>query len=313
MKRIDRLHFLVHGFCYAEISFGSDDGRFKPYLERERVCAEQWRARLRAFAPSEALAVIPWPGQSRGPSVDYLAFAASVLCDRCFVLDCAAPQPPAVSSGDTNREEYDTALHADACCRQLKQLLTERGYEFDPKTVSAEGWGASFEGCVTKYTLNIRRVLGLANAIAIPFELTVPDAVFLLDAVCVESALLQEDLRLFVFRKGDQWFALFTGTTETLGAPARRVRLEDGADHLIIQSKQGIRLWPDPEPYQLQDVPPEYQEPPQSVVKGERDHLDIPISAGYVYRLAKAPAYVFAAPGVPPDEFRRTLIGAHPA
>ena len=216
-----------------------------------------------------------------------------------------------VGQGDRwNKEELLTSLHAVACCLRLSAMLSERGFVLDPDSLSAEGWGASFEGCVTKYTLNIRRLLSLSHAIQIRPEMTVPDTFFLLGAVGSETMMLENGLRLYLFQLPDQWAALYTRTSHSLAEGAASVRLAVDPDQVTVRSKQGIRLWPEPEPYHLPDAPAGCYEPPTQVVRFDEGRLCVPVSAGFVYRLAKAPAYLFAASGTTRADFLDVLMHA---
>lgn len=308
-RQIRRIGFMIHPFCYAWAERGP--AWAQPYLVRESACAKGWYARLDAFPEDAALAIIP--ASRTGPAADYYAAACAALGDRCFILDapdCHAPQ--FWSAGDPdgcfldeirtalvhqrmawNKEELYDALHAQACCRQFRARLKERGLDFDRGTVTAEAWGESFDGCVTKYTLNLRRMLGLSKVVEINFDLTVPDAFFLLDASLRDCVLLDDGVRLFLFEHEHQFIGLYTLTEHSLANEPAYVTLPAHSTTFTVRSKQGIRLWPQPEEYVLRDVPAGYYEPPQVVVTHVADGLRIPVSAGVVYRLAKAPAYVF--------------------
>jgi len=337
MKTLKKLNLLIHGFCYAEMERDRDrghaDARRHRYLEREKQCAARWRSRLHDLPDDEVLAIIPWPAAPGGPAADYSDLARSILGERYFLLDCpdareatfwSAPCED-LAAGVTgelsaalvgqgarwNKEELLTALHALACCRRLRAMLAERGMVLDEKSISTEGWGASFEGCVTKYTLNIRRLLGLAKAIQIRPEMTVPDTLFLLDATGTDTILLDNGLRLYLFRMPDRWAALYTLTDHSLADEPTYARLQVGPEQITVRSKQGIRLWPDPEPYHLPAAPEGFYEPPVRVVRYDGETLRVPVSAGLVYRLAKAPAYILAAPGTTRSAFLDVLVHAH--
>jgi hypothetical protein len=86
---------------------------------------------------------------------------------------------------------------------RIKSELGERGLSYDPATVRAEGWGESFEGCVANYTRYLGGYLGLANPIEIEFEMTVPDARFLLDADLLERIALSHHVHLFLWKLRD--------------------------------------------------------------------------------------------------------------
>ena len=304
-----QISFMIHPFCYAWAEGG--EAWAQPYLAREKACARRWYARLETFPEDAALAIIS--ASRTGPTADYHAAACAALGDRCCLLDvpdCHAPQ--FWSDGDPdggllneirmalvsqqmawNKEELYDALHTHACCRQFRALLGERGLAFDRHTVTAEAWGESFDGCVTKYSLNLRRMLGLSRTVAIDFDLSVPDARFLLDASLRDCVLLRDGVRLFIFDSDSQWIGLYTLTEHSLAHEPTHVTLPAHPTPLTVRSKQGIRLWPQPEDYVLRNVPAGYHEPPQSVVALLSNALRVPVSAGVVYRLAKAPAYVF--------------------
>ena len=334
MKRLDKLYFFIHGFCWACRDWGAasrhSDAPLRPYLAREQRCAKGWYSRLGELSDTEALVVIP--GSRDGPAGDYYAKAVSALGDRCFLLDCPDCLEPQFWAGGSpdyylglaneigsafvqqhmewNKEELHTALHCRACCRQFDAMLAQRGYAFDPATVSAEAWGASFDGCVTKYTLNLRCMLGLSNVIGINFGLTVPDASFLLDTLRCDCVLLDHGLRLFLFADGSQIFGLYTFTAHSLADQPAYVSLAVAPETVTVRSKQGIRLWPEPEMYALPAAPLGCYEPPQVVVEYGNGGLQVPVSAGFVYRLAKAPAYVFMPGEMPYAEARAILSSA---
>lgn len=334
MKRLDKLNFLIHGFCYACRDWGAtprqaDDG-LRPYLTREQKCAQGWYSRLADFSESEALVIVP--GSRDGPAGDYYAAAHSRLGDRCFMLDCADCLEPQFWAGggadhrlnllreieaafvhqrlQWNKEELHTALHCRACCRQFDAMLTQRGFSFDRATVSAEAWGASFDGCVTKYTLNLRRMLGLSNIVEINFGMTVPDAPFLVDTLNCECVLLENALRLFLFADGRHTIGLYTFTAHSLADQPAYVKLAVAPETATVTSKQRIRLWPDPEANALPTAPLGCYEPSQVLVKYEAGRLHVPVSAGLVYRLAKAPAYVYMPNAIPYAEARAILTSA---
>lgn len=117
-------------------------------------------------------------------------------------------------------------------------------------------------------------------------------------------------LRVFLFEVGGQLAGLFTATTNSLKEGAARVRVPLDPDTVTVLSKQGIRLWPRPEPYRLEDVPSGYGEAPQQIVQQQDGGTVLPVSAGLVYRLARSPAFVFAPPGMPAAAFRDRLLRA---
>ncbi|MHB1355961.1 MAG: hypothetical protein ACYCZF_08290 [Anaerolineae bacterium] len=334
MKRLNKLYFLIHGFCWACIEANNTTSQpnphHQPYLVREYTCSRAWCARLADLTDTQVLVVVPF-----GPSPqanDFYAQARAVLGDRYILLDAPDPLVPGFWADQDadyalmlmselgsafvhqqyawNKEELHTALHCRALCRQFEALLAQRGYEYDAATVAVEAWGASFDGCVTKYTLNLRRMLGLDQPVDINYALTVPDAPFLLGIMDAECVLLDNGLRLYLFASGDQTIVLYTATSQALSDQPVYVQLQVPADLLSVRSKQGIRLWPEPEEYHLPTAPPGCYEPPQQVVRYEDGCLYIPVNAGYVYRLAKAPAYLFFPQTMPYSQARSIALSA---
>ena len=112
---------------------------------------------------------------------------------------------------------------------------------------------------------------------------------------------------MFLFRAEDRAIALYTLTSHSMADVPVFVRLSQDRGSITVRSKQGIRLWPQPETYLLAGAPLEYLEPAQQVVREEHGSLLVPVNAGFVYRLAKAPAYLFAPPEMPFERFRDVL------
>jgi hypothetical protein len=171
-------------------------------------------------------------------------------------------------------------------------------------------WGASYEGCVTKYSLILCHLLRLTHPIKIEFNMTVPDAVFLLDATECETQLINPDLLLSIFRNGAGLIASYSRTSHSLADKPAFVEVSLDSTITSVVSKQGIRLWPHAETYHLQNAPVGFYEPPQHVVISTKNGVRVTAHSGYVYRLAKAPTFIFANPGTPLEVFRDNLIRA---
>jgi hypothetical protein len=140
--------------------------------------------------------------------------------------------------------------------------------------------------------------------------MTVPDARFAVDATQIEVLAVGECVRAFMLQAGAQYLALFVANGNSLADPAGQVAVPLDPRSTTVLSKQGLRLWPDPEPYLLRDVPAGYEEAPQQVVGVQVDRLIVPLSAGLVYRLARAPAYLVAGPDLSLGQFRARLLAA---
>jgi hypothetical protein len=285
------------------------------------------------MAPEDALAVIPvGAGKTREATDRLVSRACEVLGSRCLVLSfpylhsaeawqtLASAQAEGVVSDlrdaylgqgeDWNKEELYTALHCRGCADQLGRMLAERGLSFDASDLRAEAWGESFDGCVTKYSLNLRRLLRLRHPICIDFDAAVPDAKFLLEAELFDCAELGEDHRLFVFTAKDRLFGLFVALSDSLATPARRIRVPVDPQKVTVLSKRGGRLWPRPAEDTISWPNIGVTEPPQELVQEVDGALAVPLSTGLVFRLAKSPAYVLSDAGLPPAAFRDQLAKA---
>lgn len=329
-----KLHWLIHGLCYSEMACRqparAEEDTFRDFLAFERGRIARWDARVQAFPPDEALVILPWPHFDTGPAVDFEARAARLLGDRCFLLDAPYPSSPSFWQGahpdflrgvaedlrdaclnqgsDWNKEEMTTALLSRSCARQMLGLMGSRGLAWDPATVQSEGWGASFEGCVSKYSGSLRRLLGLTHPIAIDFEMTVPDAAFLLRARRCERLSLSDRLDLFLFDLEGTPAGLYLQTSVSLSDRAAWLSVAAPPDRVRVLSKQGARLWPGPAEDKTPPRSIGLHEPAQELVTLEDGRLRVPISAGMVWRLAKSPAYLVGEPGTTLEEFRKWLL-----
>jgi hypothetical protein len=333
LQKIERLYFLIHGFCYADMTQSQKpeqiDVQIAKYLARERHCADNWRAQLQNFGANDALVVIPWNTKKTGPVHDFNVLADSLLGERFFLLDGSDGLDPSFwQQQDThfskeilsnlegmlagqkeswNKEELFTALHSMNCCRQFNSLLATRGLTLDVQRVPCTSWGASYEGCVTKYSLNFRQMLHLTHPVKIDFSMAVPDAEFLLEAEERQSLLINPDLQLSIFQNGENLIACYSRTSHSLADKPAFVEVSLDSTRASIVSKQGIRLWPQAETYHLPNAPFGFYEPPQQIVKMTDKGVRVTAHSGYVYRLAKAPAFIFASGRMTLDAFRDIL------
>ena len=331
--KLGRLCFVVHGFCHAELARGKGEfgGRTGRYLERERVAAGRWLKSMEAMEEDQALAIIPWPNDRKGPAADFQRQAVEMLGERCFVLDAPLWDHKAFwGDGEPDRErgivrelssaflgqghawnmeELETGIHSLNVALQLKQLMGDRGYSFSSST-HVEGWGAAFEGCVMKYCGNLTRLLDLQRPIEVEYEKSVPDADFILEVARWERMTLDRGLRCFLFEAGGRYYGLLAVSVQSVGHPATvaEVALDPRTTRVI--DKFGARLWPAPFEDGLPRAELGYREPLQRLVEESEAGLRIPVNGGLVYRRTKAPAYVLPGKGMGWDEFRSVMCRA---
>jgi hypothetical protein len=331
--KLGRLCFIVHGFCHAELARGKGEfgGRTRRYLERERVAAGRWWKAMEAMGENEALAIIPWPNDGKGPAADFQREAVELLGDRCFVLDAPLWDHKAFwGEGQPDREremvrelssaflgqghawnveELETGLHSLNVGFQLKQLMGDRGYSLSSST-HADGWGAAFEGCVMKYCGNLTRLLDLQRPIEVEYEMSVPDADFILEVDRWERMTLDGGLRCFLFVAGGRFYGLLASSVQSVGHPAMVAEVALDPKTTRVIDKFGARLWPEPCEEGLPPSELGYREPLQRLVEESDVGLRIPVNGGFVYRRAKAPAYVLPEKGMGWEEFRSVMCGA---
>ena len=167
---------------------------------------------------------------------------------------------------------------------RIKVELAERNLAFDPGSVRAEGWGESFEGCVANYSRYLGRYLGLADPIEVEFEMTVPDAPFLLDAKFLERIPLPKDLRLYLWRLADGRLAgWYHRAFASIGDDPLYSSFELGGMRVEVRGK-GELYWPSRE----------------SRVSWEEGRLRVPVEGDY---------YIIGR-DIGADGFRDLLAGA---
>jgi hypothetical protein len=323
--KLRKLCFLVHGFCHAELARGNPEAREKmrEYLERENSAAGRWLNAIRCMKGDEGLAIIPWPHDGKGPAAAFETEAREILGERCFVLDTPLWNNEAFWKGrqakkrrmirelssaflgqrhSWNMEELETGLHSLNASLQLAELMDDRACGLS-SGISAEGWGAAFEGCVMKYCGNLTRLLDLPRPIEVEFEMSIPDAGFILGVSRWERIALGDSMRCFLFGARGRLYGLLATTVQSVGHPALEAEVPLDPETTTVIDKFGARLWPEPSRDGLPRSELGYREPVQALVGKSKGGLRIPVNGGLVYRRAKAPAYVIPESTMGWEEF----------
>ena len=329
MLPLTRLIFLTHPLAYHQLA---SVPWARPWIRREREIIPQWLDAMAALPPDAAVAIVSC--HPRGPAAmeDFSARAEAVLGKRCFTLrepdwlqpefwkrtaGATAPklladlQAACVTQGESwNKEELTTLFHARVCSVALLKSMRKRRMTIDPATINCEGWGEEFEGCTLKYCLAFQRALGLAKPVELEFDRCVPGAKFVLNPRSVERIALSPALRLFLFDTARGPIALFVSTQNTAADAAEYVRLPLELKRATIRGKQNLSLWPRPTIARRNVAPLGLHEPEQPLVRADAEGLLVPVCTGVIYRLAKAPAYIFAPRGMAMKKFRDLLMQA---
>ncbi|MCK5733783.1 MAG: hypothetical protein KAI38_06325 [Candidatus Latescibacteria bacterium] len=266
---IDKLVFLIHPLCYAGCE---DEGRcpmpeasFRAYVEYERTILPKWIEGLSQLAPNEALVLLPIGRTKSQRALE--EGAQEVLGARCVVVRAAPSVSGAFLPGlddafktgvaedlmaafqargyEWRAQDMKVAVFSRAYAREIESAFIERGLAFDPKTVRAEAWGESFEGCVTKWSNGMGTYLRLSNPIEKKFEMTVPDAPFILCSNFVECVPLANEVRLFLFEGSDMRpIGVFLKASHRVWDRLLSVHLPADPEVFEVQKKMGGTLWP---------------------------------------------------------------------
>jgi hypothetical protein len=279
---VDRIYFLVHPLCYEP---HADEPEFvakcRDYIEYEAIIKSRWYERMARMEHGEVLVVCGGPAEFLDDVANRLGESAVI------VRDTITHEPELWDSLLSNeaKEELGRDLLAmywkhefewqsnplgqpviaRGWAERVRKVFKERRFTFDPATVQAEGWGESFEGCVANYTRFLGTYLKLANPIEDMFEMTVPDAGFLLRATLREVIPLTNSLRLYLWEGEDgRLIGWFHKALATIGEPSVFVRLGIGSIKTEIHSRKAI-IWPARE----------------SVVEWNDGHLTVPVRGAH--------------------------------
>ncbi len=266
---IDKLVFLIHPLCYAGCE---DEGRcpmpeasFRAYLEYERKIWVKWNEAISKLASKEALVLLPIGSTKSQRALEEQA--QNVLGARCVVVRATASVSGEFLPGlddafktgvaddlvaafqargyEWPAQDMKVAVFSRAYARQIESALREQGLAFDPETMQTEAWGESFEGCVTKWSNGIGAYLYLSNPIEKNFEMTVPDAPFILRSRFVECVALANDVRLFLFEGNDmQPIGLFLKVSHRVWDRPLFVHLPADPQVFEVKKKMGETIWP---------------------------------------------------------------------
>jgi hypothetical protein len=326
-QTIDKIYFLIHPLVYEpEASDPVTATRFKPYIDYEKTISSRWFQAIAGMRNNEAL-VIGAPGCPK-----YLEdFVKKHLGSRGLIIrDDLVSRPELWKELSPEAKEglghdllamfwrYGFAWTSDPLgqpviargwAERVKNTFRERGLMFDPNTVQAEGWGESFEGCVVNYGRYLGTYLGLSKPIEDNFQMTVPDAPFLLSARFLERFALNHSVRLYFWEGHDgRPIASFLKLRSTIGEPSLFAEFPLGSMKLEVKSKTNRSLWPKTEGYaQVKQGTPLWEVRRQekgSTVMEISGKLKIPIPTPSVDS-----AYIFSD-GVPLAEFRAALINS---
>jgi hypothetical protein len=316
-QTIRKICFLIHPLLYVDHS----DDQLKGYYEYEKALEARWRKAIAKMGPDEAL--ILWP-ITKSTRVDELVqYAKTTLGVRRIMMPRSKDWygggkldqqqlagigqdlvDAMLARGETwPVDEMSQALTSWTYAKNIQTAFREQGLSFEPATVQSEAWGESFDGCVGKWSSFLARYLGFGNPVEVKFELSIPDARFLLDIEFLESIPLQKNVRLYLWRIRDGRLAgFYLAGLQRVADRTLYVALASSAidlSRLEVQEKSGGKIWSGEN---------------NVLVQQNEGSLRVAVSRD----LARRPGWKFC-PGEPVyifgksinlETFRKTLIGA---
>ena len=268
---IERIYFMIHPFCYRgpcppSPVFGDSPEarrRWDQYVAYENKISQRWFQAIAAMGPKDALFI----GVPSSCPKDLREFAEAHLGPRAVVIeddlrhrsDVWEQLSPSAKlelgeellamyrryGNQWSAEPLGQPVAARGWAERFKQACNQRGLTYDPKTVRAESWGESFEGCVANYGRHLSTYLALAKPIEDDFAMTVPDAPFLLTARFLERIPLAHDVRLYLWEAADgQLVALFQKARAAIGEPALFAEFPLRDWKIEVRSRMDRPMWP---------------------------------------------------------------------
>jgi hypothetical protein len=268
LLKIEKIYFLIHPLLYrapAPEPTSEDPGsaeRYEQYAEYERKISPRWFDSIAQMGPNEVL-VVGAPGCPKDLEEHVTQHLGrrglvirDVLTNQADLWERLSPEAKTGLGHDLlamywkhgfswTSDPLTQPIIARGWAERIKETFTRRGLTFDPATVQAEAWGESFEGCVANYARYLGTYLDLAHPIEDNFELTVPDAPFLLTARFLERVPLDHSVRLYLWECPDsRYVALFQKAQASLGEPSLFVKFPLNGMRLEVRSRMDRPMWP---------------------------------------------------------------------
>ncbi|MEW5979949.1 MAG: hypothetical protein AB1898_29485 [Acidobacteriota bacterium] len=267
---IKKIYFLIHPLTWVNHS----TGKFKTYFEYEKDIEVRWYQAISAIGPDEALVL--WPMTKSKRADDLVRYAQTTLGVRCVTIPrskdwygCCEEGGKRGIPAKLDREtlagigqdlveamlargekwpvdEMSQAMTARTWVKDIQSAFRERGLRIDAATVQSEAWGESFDGCMGKWSSFLAHYLGLQSPVAMRFELSVPDAPFLLEATFLESIPLHRNVRLFLWKaRDDRLVGFYQVGLQSVADRNLYAELESTElPGLEVQDKSGNKIWP---------------------------------------------------------------------
>ena len=180
--------------------------------------------------------------------------------------------------------------------QDIKDMLAERKLSYDPATLRGVAFGEGFEQCAMTWKALLTGYLGLAHPIENDFDLSVSGAPVLFDAKLTEYVKLSDDVRLFLWEKGDgRVMALYYRPAVRFADRQQFAFLE--TDGLSLEAWGVLKKrWP-------------ADDSPLEVEHGEYSYLKVPVFAS-IRKDGTDGSYYLIASDVSMADFRERLVNA---
>jgi len=264
MHHIEKLYLMVHPLTYVDHEHEyRDRDFFRLALECEDRVAQRWRKKISEIEGDEILVLLPSRPMT-GSMEDLLGLSKQSLGERLILVNRSNSDWQHKEFWDTfpegsyevlgkevrdilvsrrslgSLEDLTTGIQAYSYVQELKAEMARLDMTFDPETVRGEAWGESFEGCVAKYSQMMGDYLGLTEPLEVGFEMTVPDATFLLRGTFIERVILPEGVRLYLFRSDhDVPIGMFYEPFRKSSDAIRSMRIEIDPSEVRVVNKSG--------------------------------------------------------------------------
>jgi hypothetical protein len=230
---VDQFIILVHPCPYEAMGKADTD----PCRTLERAACQRWFDAIPSLPPSAFVVQVDFA--SAGPSPDKLhqTFIHRLGPGRVCRIPCQVTSP---EDPDTLRDYYDR-IH-----RQISRQLAIQKLTFDPLTCKTVIWGQSFEGCAPGFGSAIASGLGLKTLTRLDYEMSAPDAPFLLHATFLENVPVPaSDVQAYLFDLNDgRCAAVFRSCLTPQWLDHRPIELRFNSSLFEVVTKQGDPVWP---------------------------------------------------------------------
>ncbi len=233
VQTIDQFVILVHPCPYEALGKADED----PYRALERAACQRWFDAIPSLPTSTFVVQVDFA--SKGPSPDKLhqAFVDRLGGGRVCRIPCEVRSP---EDPDALKDYYDRIN------RKIAGQTAAQNLAFDPATCKTVIWGQSFEGCAAGFGSAIASGLGLKTCTQFSYEMSAPDAPFLLNAWFVQNVPVPDsDVQAYLFDLDDgRCAAFFRSCLTPQWLDHRPIELRLDADMFTVLTKQGDLVWP---------------------------------------------------------------------